>query len=130
MNLSMLSPIVWELLEPVSKVGAPVVRFIWLKISVSCVSSYIMNMPNSLKGSRLKPDAPEFVPSQINSTPTDHPKLNLKEAAKAQKKKERDERKAASLAKKAGKKVAKNLENPDGTFLSSRSNCSLLTGNS
>lgn len=84
-------------------------------------------MPNSFKGSRLKPDAPEFVPSQMNSTPTDLPKLNLNEAAKAQKKRERDERKAASLAKKAGKKIAKNLQNPDGTCLSSWSNRSLLT---
>jgi hypothetical protein len=88
---------------------------------VSCVSVYMMEMPNSYKGSRLKPDAPEFVPTQMNSTPIGHPKLNLKEAAKAQKKKERDERKAASLAKKAGKKVAKHLENPDGTsFLPSQ----------
>ena len=88
---------------------------------MSCVFFYMMDMPNSYKASRLKPDAPEFVPTQMSSTPTDHPKLNLKEAAKAQKKKERDERKAASLAKKAGKKVAKHLENPNGTCLSSRS---------
>ncbi len=88
---------------------------------MSCVSFHMMDMPNSYKGSRLKPDAPEFVPTQMNSTPTGHPKLNLKEAAKAQKKKERDERKAASLAKKAGKKVSKHLENPNGTCLSSRS---------
>jgi hypothetical protein len=116
-------------LNLVSKVDAPVVCSVWLKISVSCVSFYIMNMTNTFKGSRLKPDAPEFVPSQMISTPTDHPKLNLKEAAKAQKKRERDERKAASLAKKAGKKVAKNLENPDGMCFSSWSDRSLLTNN-
>jgi hypothetical protein len=122
-------PIVRGLFESCVQVGAPAVYSFWLKISVYCVSSYKMNMPNSVKGSRLKPDAPEFVPTQLISTPTDHPKLNPKETAKAQKKKERDERKAASLAKKADKKVAKNLGNPDGTCLSSRSYRSLLTSN-
>jgi len=62
----------------------------------------------------LKPDAPEFIPTQMKTTTTDPSKLNPKDAAKAQKKKERDDRKAASLAKKAGKKAAKTLENPDG----------------
>jgi hypothetical protein len=76
-----------------------------------------MTTPNFLKGSKLKPDAPEFVPTQMKSTLADPPKLNPKEAAKAQKKRDRDERKATSLAKKAGKKIAKNLDNPDGKFL-------------
>jgi hypothetical protein len=43
--------------------------------------------------------------------------MNPRESAKVQKKRDRDERKAASLAKKAGKKVAKNLDHPDGRFL-------------
>lgn len=51
----------------------------------------------------------------MNSSSADPAKLNAKEAAKAQKKKEREDRKAASLAKKAGKKVAQNLDNADGT---------------
>ncbi len=76
-----------------------------------------MNMPNSFKGSKLKPDAPEFVPTQMKTTPTDPAKLNPREVVKAQKKRDRDERKAASLAKKAGKKVAKNLDHPDGKSL-------------
>jgi hypothetical protein len=80
-----------------------------------------MITPNTFKGSKLKPDAPEFVPTQMKATPIDPPKLNPREAAKTQKKRDRDERKVASLAKKAGKKVAKNLEHPDGRFLDRRS---------
>jgi hypothetical protein len=51
----------------------------------------------------LKPDAPEFVPlhakldTEVVTPPT-------KEALKLQKKAEKEERKAASLGKKAGKK--------------------------
>jgi hypothetical protein len=54
----------------------------------------------------------------MKTTASDPAKLNLKEAAKAQKKRDREERKVASLAKKAGKKIAKNLDHPDGEFLS------------
>jgi hypothetical protein len=79
-----------------------------------------MTTPNTFKGSKLKPDAPEFVPTQMKTSASDPAKLNLKEAAKAQKKRDREERKVASLAKKAGKKIAKNLDHPDGEFLSHR----------
>jgi hypothetical protein len=76
-----------------------------------------MTTTNIFKGSKLKPDAPEFVPTQTKASSTDPAKSNPKEVAKAQKKKDREERKAASLAKKAGKKVAKNLDNLDGKIL-------------
>lgn len=81
-----------------------------------------------MKGSKLKPEAPEFVPTQLKSISTDPAKPNPKEAAKAQKKREREERKAASLAKKAGKKASKILDNIDGTFHGPGLHCSLLTG--
>jgi hypothetical protein len=72
----------------------------------------------TFKGSKLKPDAPEFVPNQSKDNSTGSPtKSNGKDAAKVQKKKEREERKAASLAKKAGKKVVKQFDAPDGMFL-------------
>jgi hypothetical protein len=76
-----------------------------------------MTASNTLKGSKLKPDAPEFVPNQLNAVATEPTKPNTKEAAKAQKKKEKEERKAASIAKRAGKKVARHLDVPDGAFL-------------
>jgi len=65
------------------------------------------------EGSKLKPDAPEFVPTQ--SKPQSQPsaplsKAETKEAAKAQKKQEKEERKIASLTKKAGKKAAKAID--------------------
>ena len=83
-----------------------------------CWFHYIAAASNTSKGSKLKPDAPEFVPNQPKTTSTDSPtKSSGKEAAKVQKKKEREERKTASLAKKAGKKVAKQLDGPDGQFL-------------
>ena len=74
---------------------------------------YISVWSNSLKGSKLKPDAPEFVPTQ--SKPQAQPsaplsKAETKEAAKAQKKQEKEERKIASLTKKAGKKAAKAID--------------------
>jgi hypothetical protein len=69
---------------------------------------------NTWKGSRLKPDAPEFVPNQPKTVLAEPSKPYTKEAAKTQKKKDREERKAASIAKKAGKKAAKHLELPDG----------------
>jgi hypothetical protein len=86
---------------------------------VFCIRSIILRRHlTTFKGSKLKPDAPEFVPNQSKTNSTDSPtKSNGKDAAKVQKKKEREERKAASLAKKAGKKVAKQLDAPDGMFL-------------
>ena len=76
--------------------------------------SYIISKSNISKGSKLKPDAPEFVPTQTQTLSIDPSKSNPKDAAKIQKKRDREDRKAASLAKKAGKKAAKPLENPDG----------------
>jgi hypothetical protein len=80
---------------------------------------YIPSTSNIFKGSRLKPDAPEFIPNQLKPTTADPLKLNSKDAAKAQKKKDRDDRKAASLAKRAGKRAAKTLDNPDGMMTAS-----------
>jgi len=100
-------------------------------------ASLFSNVPDHFKGSRLKPDAPEFVPTQFFATSTDSltkqtptelnvastsadspSKQSTREAAKAQRQKEKDERKAASLAKKAGKKAAKQLDGAaDGRLL-------------
>ena len=100
-------------------------------------ASLFSNVPDQFKGSRLKADAPEFVPTQfvaistdsltkqtatemnVASTSTDSPtKQSTREAAKAQRQIEKDERKAASLAKKAGKKAAKQLDGAaDGRLL-------------
>lgn len=74
-------------------------------------------IPNKKKGSRLKPDAPIFVPcSPSTSIPTTESfsktqsKEAAKESSKARKHQEREERKAASLAKKAGKKAAEQVK--------------------
>lgn len=48
----------------------------------------------------MKPDAPEFVPLSLSPA-----KPTTKEAIKAQKKLEKEEKKAASLSKKTGKKA-------------------------
>jgi hypothetical protein len=81
-----------------------------------------------LKGSKLKPDAPEFVPLQFKTNPADlttqadskdpesSSKTNSKDVAKAQKKQEKEERKAASIAKKLGKKLGKQVDGPEGIF--------------
>lgn len=50
------------------------------------------------QGSRLKPDAPEFVPGSASKIAF---KALAKEAAKMQKKQEKEVKKAAVLAKKA-----------------------------
>jgi hypothetical protein len=87
----------------------------------------LLHSPNDIKASKLKPDAPEFVPFRIKTPadltpqadskdPESPSKINPKDAAKAQKKQEKDERKAASLAKKVGKKVGKQVDGPEGTF--------------
>jgi hypothetical protein len=87
----------------------------------------LLHFPNDIKASKLKPDAPEFVPFRIKAPadltpqadskdPESPSKISLKDAAKAQKKQEKDERKATSLAKKVGKKVSKQVDGPEGTF--------------
>ena len=58
----------------------------------------------------MKPDAPEFVPTQFIpqlQPPAPLSKAEAKEAVKAQKKQEKEERKIASLTRKAGKKAGK-----------------------
>ncbi|CAG8981855.1 hypothetical protein HYALB_00009530 [Hymenoscyphus albidus] len=68
------------------------------------------------EGSKLKPDAPEFVPlrSKAESEALSPLKpTTSKEAIKAQKKVEKEEKKAASLSKKTAKKA--RFENTDGT---------------
>ena len=63
-------------------------------------------MSNDTQGSRLKPDAPEFVPLKSKVDLEQSPsKLTPREAAKAQKKLEKEEKKAASLSKRLGKKA-------------------------
>lgn len=89
-------------------------------------------MSNLVQSSKLKPDAPEFVPSFANGTGTDSPsKLNpkeaAKEAAKAQKKQEKDEKKSASLAKKAEKIEKKVSKLGTGMYLSFHRNEPVLT---
>jgi hypothetical protein len=90
-------------------------------------SVLLLHSPNDIKASKLKPDAPEFVPFRIKAPadltpPADSKdqespsKINSKDAAKAQKKQEKDERKAASLVKKVSKKVGKQVDGPEGTF--------------
>lgn len=78
----------------------------------------------------MKPDAPEFVPN-LSKFPQLPPmsKAKVKEAVKAQNKLEKEERKAASLAKKAGKSVAKYAERQGGTgnTIHRLSNRALLT---
>ncbi|XMA10963.1 hypothetical protein WAI453_003754 [Rhynchosporium graminicola] len=64
------------------------------------------------EGSKLKPDAPEFIPSQLPPRPQPQlpaplSKTQAKEAAKAQKKLEKEEKKTASLTKKAGKRATR-----------------------
>jgi hypothetical protein len=55
----------------------------------------------------LKADAPEFIPSGVktNALEESSKKYTPKEAAKAQKKLEKEEKKAASLRKKIAKKA-------------------------
>jgi len=88
---------------------------------------HLLHSPNNIKASKLKPDAPEFVPFRIkapadltpqaDSKDQESPsKINSKDAAKAQKKQEKDERKAASLAKKVGKRVGKQVDGSEGMF--------------
>ncbi|EPE24943.1 P-loop containing nucleoside triphosphate hydrolase [Glarea lozoyensis ATCC 20868] len=59
------------------------------------------------EGSKLKADAPEFVPSSLKTDAAEgtSKKYTPKEAAKAQKKLEKEEKKAASLRKKIAKKA-------------------------
>jgi hypothetical protein len=78
--------------------------------SYHSIHSFVSNKP---QGSKLKPDAPEFIPSRTNATPTSLAKANaketMKEAAKGQKKHEKEDKKAAILAKKADK-IEKKIE--------------------
>ncbi|KAL5314080.1 hypothetical protein ACEPPN_018504 [Leptodophora sp. 'Broadleaf-Isolate-01'] len=67
------------------------------------------------EGSKLKPDAPEFIPTKPKpqsqpqaQAPAPISKDETKEAAKAQKKLKKEEKKIASLTKKAGKRAAKS----------------------
>ncbi|TVY75636.1 Heavy metal tolerance protein [Lachnellula suecica] len=77
------------------------------------------------EGSKLKPNAPEFVPLQLKSKVSDSiAKSVTKEAAKLQKKLEKEERKAASLSKKAGKKMIRFQS--DGRSLQSLGGRSLM----
>jgi hypothetical protein len=99
------------------------------RLLVICALRFVLllHSPNDKKASKLKPDAPEFVPFRIKAPadltpqadskdPESPSKISLKDAAKAQKKQEKDERKATSLAKKVGKKVSKQVDGPEGTF--------------
>jgi hypothetical protein len=80
----------------------------------------LLDSPNDIKASKLKPDAPEFVPFRIKAPADLAIQADSKDpespSAKAQKKQEKEERKAASLAKKVGKKVGKQVDGPEGTF--------------
>lgn len=75
-----------------------------------------MTASDVTKGSKLKPDAPEFVPL-VSKGDVTRPATatNSKAAAKAQKKLEKVQRKAASsLTKKAGKSLGRNHDGADG----------------
>jgi hypothetical protein len=80
------------------------------------------NVSNDRKGSKLKPDAPEFVPRRPETDTTDSPaKTETKEEAnerrkmdKEQKKQEKDERKAqSSIGKKVSIKAGKRVDRSD-----------------
>ncbi|KAK0104792.1 hypothetical protein ONS95_005061 [Cadophora gregata] len=74
------------------------------------IEKKIEEIGHKREGSKLKPDAPEFVPGQsvsLSLPTTPISKAEAKEAVKAQKKQEKEERKIASLTKKAEKKAAK-----------------------
>ena len=63
------------------------------------------------KGSKLKPDAPEFVPLRVQFE-SSNPKSATKIA-----KEEKSERKAAlSMEKKAAKRAAKHVDGPNGMY--------------
>ncbi len=69
-----------------------------------------------MKESTLKPDAPEFVPTHSKAPlPPPISKTEVKEAVKAQKKLEKEEKKASTLTKRAGKKAAKFSERHGAT---------------
>jgi len=74
--------------------------------------------PDMIKGSKLKPDAPEFVPLRSKVGSNKSPvRFNLKTSAKPQKKQEKDERKDKfSLSKKAGKSTGKRTERIEGNL--------------
>jgi hypothetical protein len=76
--------------------------------------------PNMIKRSKLKPDAPEFVPLRSKVEPNKSTaKFDLKTSAKPQKKQEKDERKDRfSLNKKAGKATGKRTERVEGNLSS------------
>jgi hypothetical protein len=76
----------------------------------------VMTASDITKGSKLKPDAPEFVPGGSKGDGTRPPTTaDLKAAAKAQKKLEKEQRKAASsLGKKSGKSLGRNHDGADG----------------
>jgi hypothetical protein len=87
----------------------------------------LVHFPNDIKASKLKPDAPEFVPFRIKAPadltppadskdPESPSKINPKDTAKAQKKQGKEERKAANLAKKLGRKAGKQVDGSEGTF--------------
>lgn len=104
---------------------------------LSCSSAQTLTFPLPIsfsiltpqKGSRLKADAPEFVPTLFTATPRDSltkpvsdgspSKTTSKGASRLQKQMEKDERKAASLAKKAGKKVVKQIQGRRDDFMCS-----------
>lgn len=71
---------------------------------------------NLKKGSKLKPDAPEFVPlaSQADSTKTPA-KADSRTSSKAQRKKEKGDRKEkSSMSKKVGKAAGKRVDQSGG----------------
>ena len=77
------------------------------------------NFSNYAKDSKLKPDAPEFVPIQTSTPPDSVAKAVFKEAVKLQKNPEKEERKAI-LSKQTGKKTIKFVQ-ADGMY------CQILT---
>jgi hypothetical protein len=79
---------------------------------------YLMTASDMTKGSKLKPDAPEFVPLASKGDVTrPTTAADSKAAAKAQKKLEKEQRKAASsLSKKSGKSLGRNHDGADGMW--------------
>jgi len=69
-------------------------------------------LSNPAKDTKLKPDAPEFVPLQPSTLTDSTTRAVSKEAVKLQKKLEKEEQKV-SLVKKTGKKTIKFVQ-PEG----------------
>ena len=74
--------------------------------------------PNLIKGSKLKPEAPEFIPLTTNTVDSKPSKTDAKNAAKEQRKFEKQERNEQKQQRKAGytlsKKSGKHVRQHDG----------------